>query len=466
MCGIFGIHAPDRDVARIAHFGLLALQHRGQESAGIAVSDDGHLMVLREMGLVAQVFTEERLRGLAGQAAIGHTRYSTTGSTMWTNAQPSVQHGNGRAVALGHNGNLTNTSELRQELVASGARLRSTSDTEVIAAMIARDERPLEEAVAATMRRLEGAYSIVLLSEGKLIGFRDADGIRPLALGRLDGDSLLASESCAFDLLGAEHVREVEPGEIVVVDAGGCRSLEALAPRARGALCIFELIYFARPDTHLAGVELHGARVRMGERLAREAPVDADVVIPIPDSGTPAAIGFARASGIPYSEGLIKNRYVGRTFIQPDQALREHGIRTKFNPLDELAGQRVIVVDDSIVRGTTTRKIVGMLFDAGATEVHVRVSSPPIVAPCFYGIDMATRGELVASGRSVEQIRDLLGATTLAYLSLEGLQEATRRPADTMCRACLTGSYPTRVPDHGELAKLRFEPRSAVAPHL
>ncbi len=465
MCGIFGIHAPDRDVARIAHFGLLALQHRGQESAGIAVSDDGHLMVLREMGLVAQVFTEERLRGLAGQAAIGHTRYSTTGSTMWTNAQPSVQHGNGRAVALGHNGNLTNTSELRQELVASGARLRSTSDTEVIAAMIARDERPLEEAVAATMRRLEGAYSIVLLSEGKLIGFRDADGIRPLALGSLDGDSLLASESCAFDLLGAEHVREVEPGEIVVVDSDGCRSLEALAPRAHGALCIFELIYFARPDTHLAGVELHGARVRMGERLAREAPVDADVVIPIPDSGTPAAIGFARASGIPYSEGLIKNRYVGRTFIQPDQALREHGIRTKFNPLDELAGRRVVVVDDSIVRGTTTRKIVGMLFDAGATEVHVRVSSPPIVAPCFYGIDMATRGELVASGRSVEQIRDLLGATTLAYLSLEGLQEATLRPADTMCRACLTGSYPTRVPDDGELAKLRFEPRSAVAPH-
>ncbi len=464
MCGIFGIHAPDRDVARIAHFGLLALQHRGQESAGIAVSDDGHLMVLREMGLVAQVFTEERLRGLAGQAAIGHTRYSTTGSTMWTNAQPSVQHGNGRAVAIGHNGNLTNTSELREELVGSGARLRSTSDTEVIAAMIARDELPLEEAVAATMHRLEGAYSIVLLSEGKLVGFRDAHGIRPLALGRLDGDWLLASESCAFDLLGAELVREVEPGEIVILDADGCRSLRALEPRGRGALCIFELIYFARPDTHLAGVELHGARVRMGERLAREAPADADVVIPIPDSGTPAAVGFARASGIPYSEGLIKNRYVGRTFIQPDQTMREHGIRTKFNPLDELAGQRVVVVDDSIVRGTTTRKIVGMLFEAGATEVHVRISSPPIVAPCFYGIDMATREELVAASRSVEQIRELLGATTLAYLSLESLQEATLQPADTMCRACLTGGYPTRLPENGELVKLRFEGRSTVAP--
>ncbi len=464
MCGIFGIHAPDRDVARLAHFGLLALQHRGQESAGIAVSDDGHLMVLREMGLVAQVFTEERLRGLAGQAAIGHTRYSTTGSTMWTNAQPSVQHGNGRAVALGHNGNLTNTSELRAELVASGARLRSTSDTEVIAAMIARDERPLEEAVAATMSRLDGAYSIVLLSEGKLIGFRDADGIRPLALGRLDGDWLLASESCAFDLLGAELVREVEAGELVVIDADGCRSLRALEPRGHGALCIFELIYFARPDTRLAGIELHGARVRMGERLAREAPVEADVVIPIPDSGTPAAIGYARASGIPYSEGLIKNRYVGRTFIQPDQAMREHGIRTKFNALDELAGQRVVVVDDSIVRGTTTRKIVGMLFEAGATEVHVRVSSPPIVAPCFYGVDMATRGELVAATRSAEQIRKLLGATTLAYLSLEGLQEATLRPEGTMCRACLTGDYPTRVPENGELAKLRFERRPAAAP--
>ena len=459
MCGIFGIYAPERDVARIAHFGLLALQHRGQESAGIAVSDDGHLMVLRDMGLVAQVFSEDKLRGLAGQAAIGHTRYSTTGSTMWTNAQPNVQHGNGRAVALGHNGNLTNTAELREALVAAGARLRSTSDTEVIAALVARDERPLEEAVAATMAKLEGAYAIALLSEGKLVGFRDPDGIRPLALGRLDGDWLLASESCAFDLLGAELVREVGPGELVVIDGDGCRSVQALEPKGKGALCIFELIYFARPDTTLAGVELHGARVRMGERLAREAPVEADVVMPIPDSGTPAAIGFARASGIPYNEGLIKNRYVGRTFIQPDQTLREQGIRAKFNPLGELAGQRVVIVDDSIVRGSTTRKIVAMLFESGATEVHVRISSPPIVSPCFYGIDMATEGELVAAARTVDEIRDLLGATSLSYLSLEGLQEATARPEGTFCRACLTREYPTRIPANGELAKLRFEHR-------
>jgi amidophosphoribosyltransferase len=462
VCGIFGVYAPERDVARLTHFGLLALQHRGQESAGIAVSDDGQLMVLRDMGLVAQVFTEERLRGLAGQAAIGHTRYSTTGSTMWTNAQPSVQHGNGRAVALGHNGNLTNTAQLREELRDAGVRLRSTSDTEAIAALIAHEERPLGDAVAAAMRRVEGAYAIVLLSEGKLVGFRDPWGIRPLSLGRLDGDWLLASESCAFDLLGADLVRDVEPGEIVIVDGDGLTCVQALEPSGNGALCIFEYIYFARPDTKLSGIELHGARVRMGERLAEEAAVDADVVMPIPDSGTPAAIGFARASGIPYSEGLIKNRYVGRTFIEPDQALREHGIRTKFNPLDELAGRRVVVVDDSIVRGNTTRKIVEMLFETGAREVHVRISSPPIVSPCFYGIDMATERELVAASRSVDEIRELLGATSLAYLSLEGLQWATGRPADSVCRACLTGSYPTRVPVDRKLAKLRFEPGAAT----
>ena len=459
MCGIFGIYAGERDVARITHFGLLALQHRGQESAGIAVSDGDHLTVLREMGLVAQVFTEDTLRGLDGQCAIGHTRYSTTGATMWTNAQPSVQHGNGRAVAIAHNGNLTNTSELRAELRAAGVRLSSTSDTEAIAALIARDERPLEEAVPAAMGRLEGAYSIVMLSEGKLVGFRDPAGIRPLALGRLEDDWLLASESCAFDLIGAETVRELEPGEAVIVDERGLRSLRALEPDAHPSLCIFEFIYFARPDSQLDGVALHGARVRMGERLAGEAPAEADLVVPIPDSGTPAAIGFARASGIPYGEGLIKNRYVGRTFIQPDQALREHGIRTKFNALEELAGKRVVVVDDSIVRGTTTRKIVAMLFEAGAAEVHVRISSPPIVSPCFYGVDMATEGELIASTRTVEEIRERLGATSLAYLSLEGLQAATQRPASRFCRACLTRDYPTRIPDTAGLAKDRFERR-------
>jgi amidophosphoribosyltransferase len=457
MCGIFGVHAPERDVARLAYFGLFALQHRGQESAGIAVSDRGRLTVLRDMGLVTQVFTEQKLRGLRGQVAIGHSRYSTTGSTHWANAQPIVQHGSARTVALGHNGNLTNTSELRAELLDQGVRLRSTSDTEVIAALIAHDGRPLEEAVAAAMAKIEGAFSAVLLSEGKLVGFRDPDGIRPLVLGRLDEDWLLASESCAFDLLGAEVVRELGPGELVVIDEAGCRGVQAVEARNGGALCIFEFIYFARPDTKLRGVELHGARVRMGERLAAEAPADADLVMAVPDSGTPAAIGFARSSGIPFAEGLIKNRYVGRTFIQPDQALRDHGVKSKFNPLAEVAGKRVVVVDDSIVRGSTTRQIVSLLFEAGALEVHVRISSPPIVSPCFYGIDMADEEELVAAGRSVEEVRELIGASTLAYLSLDGLQDATRRPEGTFCRACLTRSYPTRIPDDLKLAKLRFE---------
>ena len=461
MCGVFGIRAPGRDVARLTYFALFALQHRGQESAGIAVSGGKRLTVLRDMGLVTQVFSEQKLRGLAGDVAIGHSRYSTTGSTRWANAQPIVHHGAARTVALGHNGNLTNTSELRDELVAEGARLGSTSDTEVIAALIARDPRPLEEAVAATMDRIEGAFSAVVLSEGKLVGFRDPHGIRPLVLGRLDDDWVLASETCALDLLGADFERELGPGELVVVDENGVTSREAVERTDAGKMCIFEFIYFARPDSKLRGVELHGARVRMGERLAEEAPVAADLVMPVPDSGTPAAIGFARASGIPFSEGLIKNRYVGRTFIQPDQALREHGIKTKFNPLGEVAGKRVVVVDDSIVRGSTTRKIVAMLFEAGATEVHVRVSSPPIISPCFYGIDMASEDDLIAAGRSVEDVRETIGATTLAYLSLDGLQSATRRPETTFCRACLTGQYPTRIPDDLRLAKLRFESQPA-----
>jgi amidophosphoribosyltransferase len=463
MCGVFGIHAPERDVARLTYFGLFALQHRGQESAGIAVSDEGRITALREMGLVTQVFSEQKLRGLRGETAVGHSRYSTTGSTHWANAQPIVHQGSARTVALAHNGNLTNTGELRAELLRAGARLSSTSDTEVIAALVARDERPLEAAVAAAMAKIEGAFSAVLLSEGKLIGFRDPDGIRPLVLGRLEDDWLLASETCALDLIGADPVRELRPGEMVVVDDDGAHAGQAVEPRGGGALCIFEFIYFARPDTKLRGVELHGARVRMGERLAQEAPVEADLVMSVPDSGTPAAIGFASRAGIPYQEGLIKNRYVGRTFIQPDQGLREHGIRMKFNPLAEVSGKRVVVVDDSIVRGSTTRQIVAMLFEAGALEVHVRVSSPPIVSPCFYGIDMANEGELIAAGRSVDDVREAIGATSLAYLSLEGLQEATRRPGDTFCRACLTKSYPTRIPGDLRLAKLRFESAKARA---
>jgi amidophosphoribosyltransferase len=460
MCGVFGIRAPERDVARLVYFGLHALQHRGQESAGIAVSERGRLTVLRELGLVTQSFTEGRLHGLRGDLAIGHTRYSTTGSSQWSNAQPLLHGGSARTIALGHNGNLVNAGELREELEADGVRLSSASDSELIAALIASDPAPLEDAIAGAMARLEGAYSVTALAEGKLLAFRDAHGFRPLALGRLGDDWVVASETCALDLVGARFERDVQPGELVVVDEAGLRARQAVPPRG-GALCIFEFFYLARPDTRLDGVEVHGARVRMGERLAREAPVEADLVLPIPDSGTPAAIGFSRASGIPFSEGLIKNRYVGRTFIQPEQSLREQGIRLKFNPLDELAGKRVVVVDDSIVRGSTTRQLVSMLFATGATEVHVRVSSPPIVGPCFYGIDFADEDELIAAHRSVEEVRRHIGATSLAYLSLEGLQESTRRPTSSLCRACLTGEYPTRIPEGRRLAKLRFEPARA-----
>ena len=458
MCGVFGIRSEERDVSRLAYFGLFALQHRGQESAGIAVSDGGRLTVLREMGLVAHVFDEQQLQALPGEVAIGHTRYSTTGANKWSNAQPHIHHGSARTIALGHNGNLVNVEELRAELVASGTTPASGSDTELIAALIARDPAPLVEAVANTMRRLEGAYSVTALVDDTLLAFRDPRGFRPLSLGRIGDDWVVASETCALDLVGAEVVRDVQPGEVVWVDAEGLHSNQAV-PAGRSALCIFEHVYFARPDSRVGGVEVHGARVRMGERLAEEAPAEADLVIGVADGGTPAAIGYSQASGIPYNEALVKNRYVARTFIQPEQGMREQGIRMKFNPLDEVAGQRIVVVDDSIVRGNTTRQLVQMLFDAGAAEVHVRVSSPPVVSPCFYGIDMADEDELVAAHRSVEEMRAHIGATSLHYLSVEGMQEATQLPDDSVCRACFTREYPTRVP--AKVAKLRFEPAPA-----
>src|SRR5712691_4677073 len=454
MCGLFGVRAPGRDVARVTYFGLFALQHRGQESAGIAVSDECHLTALRDMGLVTQVFDEQKLRGLRGELAIGHTRYSTTGSSQWWNAQPLVQHGSARTIALGHNGNLTNAAELRAELAEQGHRLTTTADTEVIAALIANDPAPLPDAVAGAMRKLDGAFSVVALSEGKLLAFRDPRGMRPLCLGRLDRDWVVASETCALDLVGAELEREVRPGELMVIDER-VEARQVVPQDGGGALCIFEFFYLARPDSQLSGVEVHGARVRMGERLAEESPVDADLVLPIPDSGTPAAIGFSRALNIPFSEGLIKNRYVGRTFIQPDQGLREQGIKLKFNPLAEVAGKRLVVVDDSIVRGNTTRQIVQMLFEAGALEVHVRISSPPVIGQCFYGIDLADPDELIAAGRTTEAVREHIGATSLAHLKLEGLQASTRRPASQFCRACLTRDYPTAIPR--DAAKMQFE---------
>jgi amidophosphoribosyltransferase len=458
MCGVFGIRSDERDVSRLAYFGLFALQHRGQEAAGIAVSDGGRLTVLREMGLVAHAFDEEQLQALPGVAAIGHTRYSTTGANKWANAQPLIHHGPARTIALGHNGNLVNVEELRDELIADGVKLVSGLDSEVIAALITHDPAPLADAVAATMQRLEGAYSVTALVDGTLVAFRDPFGFRPLTLGRLGEDWVVASESCALDLVGAEVVREVRPGEVVWVDEEGLHASQAV-PAGRHALCIFEHVYFARPDSRLAGVEVHGARVRMGERLAEEAPVEADLVIGIPDSGTPAAIGFSKAAGIPFNEALIKNRYVARTFIQPEQGMREQGIRMKFNPLDEVEGKRIVAVDDSIVRGNTMRQLVAMLLDAGAAEVHVRISSPPVVSPCFYGIDMADEDELAAAHRSVEEMRVHVGATSLHYLSVDGMQDATQLPEDSVCRACFTRDYPTRVPPKTE--KLRFEPAPA-----
>jgi amidophosphoribosyltransferase len=457
MCGVFGVRSSERDVARLAYFGLYALQHRGQESAGIAVSDGRRITTLRDMGLVARVFDEERLSALPGEVAIGHTRYSTTGSARWENAQPVVHHGPERKVALGHNGNLTNAETLREELRAEGVHPASTSDTELIAALLARDPGSIPDAVARTMERLEGAYSVVAIAEEELVAFRDPHGIRPLELGRLGDDWVIASETCALDLVGAEKVREVRPGEVVWVDADGFHSAQALPP-ARAALCILEHVYFARPDSHLGDVAVHGARVRMGRRLAQESPVDADFVMPIPDSAVPAAIGFAKESGIPYEEGLIKNRYVGRTFIQPDEELRRQGIRLKFNPLDEVAGRRAVIVDDSIIRGNTTRALIAMMFDAGAAEVHVRISSPPVISPCFYGIDMADEDQLAAAHRSVDEMCTYIGATSLHYLSLEGMQWATGLAEDAVCRACFTREYPTRVPEARNLVKLRFEP--------
>jgi amidophosphoribosyltransferase len=445
---VFGILAPGHDVARLAYFGLYALQHRGQESAGIATCEDGHITTLRELGLVSQVFNEEKLSALTGQAAIGHVRYSTTGGGAWENAQP-VWRSDRREVALAHNGNLTNAVELYNELRARGVSFRGSSDSEIIAALLSSSEaETIEDAVADVMPRLEGAYSTVAMTKHAVVAFRDPHGVRPLSLGRIDGRYVVASESCAFDIIGATLMREVQPGELVSLTTDGLDVRQAV-PSENPAHCVFEQIYFSRPDTRLEGKVLQQVRGRMGEILWREAPVDADLVISVPDSGNPAANGFARASGIPQDDGLIKNRYVARTFIQPGQELRKHGLRMKFNPLPEIVGgKRVVVVDDSIVRGNTTRQIVQMLKDVGASEVHLRISAPPIRHPCHYGIDMSTREEMIAHDRSVEEVAEELSADSLAYLSMEGVYEAVGTPAEHHCDACFTGNYP--LGDDGE----------------
>jgi amidophosphoribosyltransferase len=441
-CGVFGVYAPGSDVARLAYFALYALQHRGQESAGIATCESGHIMTLRDLGLVSQVFDESKLRALGGDMAVGHVRYSTTGSSAWENAQP-IYRSDRRELALGHNGNLINAVELHEELREQGVQLRSTSDTELIAALISTHEADtVEDAVADVVPRLEGALSTVVMTREAVVGFRDPLGLRPLALGRLGDRWCLASESCAFDIIGAELVREVAPGEMVSLSERGLESRQ-VARSERRAFCVFEHIYFARPDSLLEGRRTQVARRRMGEILAREAPVEADVVVAVPDSGNPAAAGYSLASGIPRDDGLIKNRYVARTFIQPGQELRKHGLRMKFNPLPEVVGgRRVVVVDDSIVRGNTTRQIVGMLRAAGATEVHLRISAPPIRHPCHYGIDMSTPQEMVAHDRTVEEVAAELGCDSLAYLSLDGVYEAVGAERETHCDACFTGDYP------------------------
>jgi amidophosphoribosyltransferase len=441
-CGVFGVYAPDRDVARLSYFALYALQHRGQESAGIAVARDESIMTLRDRGLVSQVFDEHKLRSLEGDMAIGHVRYSTTGSSSWENAQP-VWRSDARELALAHNGNLINAVELHTELVEKGVGFRSTSDSEIIAALLStHPAERIEDALLDVVPRLQGAFSTVVMTRDRVIAFRDAAGLRPLALGLLDGRYCVASESCAFDIIGAKFLREVSPGEMVVLGPKGLQ-VKQVVESEREAMCVFEYIYFARPDSRMGGDVLQASRGRMGELLWAEAPVEADLVIPVPDSGNAAARGVARASGLPQDDGFVKNRYVARTFIQPGQELRKHGLRLKFNPIPEVvAGKRLVVVDDSIVRGNTTRQIVQMLREAGAAEVHMRISAPPIKHPCHYGIDMSTREEMIAHGRSVEQVAAELGCDSLSYLSLGGVYRALRQPRDRHCDACFSGEYP------------------------
>jgi len=457
-CGVFGVYGPGRSVAHLTFDGLFALQHRGQESAGMSVSDGSELLTVKDMGLVSQVFNEYRLAGITGDRAIGHTRYSTTGTSTWHNAQPVYRAGGDTAFALAHNGNLTNLDGLSAEagmFPDTHANDRdSTSDSDMIAELLAQHldrhhGEDLVDALMAVLPKLAGAFSLVLLETDRVIGVRDPNGFRPLCLGKLDEEGwVLASESPALDVVGAPFVRELEPGELLVIEADGQRSLRPWPPEAIDPkLCIFEFVYLARPDTRLYGQELHHARIRMGEMLAETAPIDADMVMGVPDSGLPAAEGYARRSGIPYGQGLVKNRYIGRTFIAPDQVQRSEGVRRKLNPLrDAIAGQRLVVVDDSIVRGTTTRALVRMLREAGATEVHLRVSSPPYRWPCYYGLDTGSRSQLIAANLDVSEICEYVGANSLAYLSLEGLKEATGAPRAGFCDACLTGNYPVAVP--------------------
>lgn len=452
-CGVFGVFSNDQhDVARLAYYGLYALQHRGQESAGIAVNDNGTILYQKDMGLVNDVFNDVVLNHLKGKAAIGHVRYSTTGASLRENAQPLVIKYKDGQLALAHNGNIVNGSKLREGLEETGTIFQTTNDSEVILNLIARyriSSESLEEAVQKTMGDVKGSYALVILAPKKLIGIRDPYGIRPLCIGYVNNSYVLASETCALDAVGAEYVRDVNPGEMVMIDEGGLVSVQTKVPD-ESRLCIFEFVYFARPDSYMDGASVHQARIEAGKRLAIEHPVEADLVIGVPDSGITAALGFSMQSGIPYGQGLVKNRYIGRTFIQPDQGQREIGVRIKHNAIKAaIEGKRVVIIDDSIVRGTTTRRIVQILKDAGAKEVHMRVSSPPLKYPCYFGIDISSRKELVASKYSEEEIRKIICADSLGYLSLKGLTQTPVGSRLGFCTACLDASYPMDVPEEG-----------------
>jgi amidophosphoribosyltransferase len=469
-CGVFGVWAPSEEVAKLTFYGLYALQHRGQESAGIAASDGERILIYKDMGLVSQVFTETDLASLTGDLAIGHCRYSTTGSSTWVNAQPTLRPTKYGTLALAHNGNLTNTGDLAemvQKLEGDNAKTGrgATTDTEIMTALIGlQDEKNVEASAIAVLPKLEGAFSLVFMDEKTLYAARDRHGVRPLVIGKLERGWVVASETAALDIVGAAFVREVEPGEFLAINEDGIRSQMWATPDPKG--CIFEYVYLARPDTSIAGQGVHATRVRIGKRLAIEAPVEADLVIPVPESGTPAAIGYAQQSGIPYGLGLVKNSYVGRTFIQPSQTIRQLGIRLKLNPLREIIeGKRIVVVDDSIVRGNTQRAIVRMLREAGAREIHVRISSPPVEWPCYYGIDFASRAELIASGLEIEEIRRSIGSDSLSYVSMEGLIAATTIDENKLCTACFTGTYPIAVPADMSEGKMRLEVTEVVKNH-